>query len=174
MRWLWGNSTPPSCSRTISVSSWSARRSTMGTDRVRRAPQVRRSRWAVKITSYTILLKMSDRKLLHNNWKSATNELSLPLAFLTPVLNFIFPFLPLLVNTLPCAFCSAFFYIFHVFLGGPEEYRGGGGSGDAQGHFRRPAEWGRDGQSYGGGWRGSHLPCEKHCLQLGRTDIQAK
>lgn len=57
---------------------------------------------------------------------------------------------------------SYFFHIFCVFLGGPEEYRWRGGSRDAQDHFRRPAEWGRDGQSYGGGWRGRYLPGEKH------------
>lgn len=67
-----------------------------------------------------------------------------------------------------------FYLMFYVFLGGPEEYRWRGGSRDAQGHFRRPAEWGRDGQGYGGGWRRRHLPGEKHCLQLGRTDIQMK
>lgn len=51
MRWLWGNSTPPSCSRTISVSSWSTRRSTMATGPLRRMPQAQRFRWAVQITS---------------------------------------------------------------------------------------------------------------------------
>lgn len=46
------------------------------------------------------------------------------------------------------------------FLGGPEEYWGRGSSRDAPGHFRRPAEWGGAGQSYGGSWGRGHLPGE--------------
>lgn len=59
-----------------------------------------------------------------------------------------------------------FFLNLCFFLGGPEEHRWRGGSRDAQGHFRRPAEWGRVGKSYGGGWRGRHLPCEDAVCSL--------
>lgn len=70
--------------------------------------------------------------------------------------------------------CSSFFHILCVFLGGSEEYRRRGSSRDAQGHFRRPSKWGRDGQSYGGGWRGAHLPGEKHYRQQSTVYVYSR
>lgn len=50
---------------------------------------------------------------------------------------------------------------FLFILGGFEEHRRRSSSRDAQGNFRRPSKWGRNGPSDGRGWRRSHLPCMK-------------
>lgn len=139
MRWLWGNSTPPSCSRTISVSSWSARKSTMATGPPRKVPQDQRSRWVVNIGSkahhkWMLLLMHIAASSSSSPYEQAAVWLGSP----------VFPH-------------------FYVCLGGPEEYRWGDGSWDAQGYFRRPAERGRDGSSDGGRWRRRHLSGEHTC-----------
>lgn len=111
-RWLWGNSMPPFCSKTTSKSSWSARRNTMATVLLKRAPRVQRFR----------LLE----------------EMLLPF--------FLFLFL-----------WTWYGYCFQFLSGGFKEHRGRSSSRDAQGNFRRLAEWGRNGQSHGRSCRRNHL-----------------
>lgn len=74
MRWRWGSSTPPSCCRITSGSSWSVRRSTTATGRPRRAPRAPRSRWELvpwlqlRIRSLLFkisIAKRSESKLIH-------------------------------------------------------------------------------------------------------------
>lgn len=149
----------------------------MATGPPRRAPLDRRSRWAVNMGSKSHhnchVKNVKTGKLLHNKWdlRCQNNTQKYWCLYCLIILLHLWPYLhhtqlhllPLLVNKLLMWLGSPCFNIFRVLLGGPEEYRWRGGSRDAQGHFRWPTEWGRDGQSNGGGWRRRHLPGENTC-----------